>query len=64
MKLPNCLECGDNKRVSIVDYLADDDDHSVYRVCCSGCGRDWQWSYWYFDKEQNDETTTRDENNH
>lgn len=68
VKMPNCLECGHNKRVTTVEALADDDDHTIYRVCCKGCGRNWLWSYWYFDPEQNerieDETTTRNEDGH
>lgn len=49
IKLPNCVECGNNKQVELVEALGDDDEHTVYRVCCRACGRVWQWSHWYFD---------------
>lgn len=56
MQLPNCVECGDNKRVTIVEALGDNDWYIVFRVCCSGCGRDWQWQCYFSEPEDMPET--------
>lgn len=45
MDLPNCVECGHNKEVRIVEGLADNEWYVLYRVCCSACGGDWLWTY-------------------
>lgn len=52
MNLPNCPECHNNKRVEIVEALADDEYMTLYRVCCSACGGDWTWQHEYDPEEQ------------
>lgn len=45
--LPNCPQCGNHEHVAIVEGLGDNEWCVVYRVCCSACGTDWLWTYWY-----------------
>lgn len=55
MTLPNCPECGDNKRVEIVECLGDNEWCACYSVCCTACGNDWLWTYWFPIRDEDDD---------